>query len=96
MGLFHSVRPNAASLPLLTCSVDVCSNLATMESSISACEAQITYSYEGEGHELRNDQAALDYCFMLPHSDDSRLFHVDALASMTSSSEVSFLLNYIK
>ncbi len=51
--------------------------------------AQITYSYEGHGHELRNDQAALDYCFMLPFSDDNRLFHVDALASTAASSEVT-------
>lgn len=52
---------------------------------------QITYSYEGEGHELRNDQAALDYCFMLPFSDDSRLFQVDAVASSAASAEVPFL-----
>lgn len=60
----------------------------------SVCGVQITYSYEGAGHELRNDQAALDYCFMLPHSDDSRLFHIDALASMTASGEVQLLKMY--
>ena len=42
---------------------------------------QITYSYEGAGHELRKDQAAMDYSFMLPAEQDPRLFHIDALAS---------------
>ena len=39
------------------------------------------YNYEGEGHELRRDQAAMDYSFMLPEAQDPRLFHVDTLAS---------------
>ena len=42
---------------------------------------QITYNYEGEGHDLRQDQAAMDYSFMLPQEQDPRLFHVDTLAS---------------
>ena len=42
---------------------------------------QITYNYEGEGHDLRRDQAAMDYSFMLPEAQDPRLFHVDSLAS---------------
>lgn len=42
---------------------------------------QITYNYEGEGHDLRRDQAAMDYSFMLPQEQDPRLFHVDMLAS---------------
>ena len=42
---------------------------------------QITYSYEGPCHELRNDQAAMDYSFMLPFAQDPRLFHVDAIAA---------------
>ncbi|CAL8468688.1 g8228 [Coccomyxa elongata] len=53
-----------------------------------AAGEEITYSYEGEGHELRNDQAALDYCFMLPFSDDSRLFQVDAVASSAACAEM--------
>ena len=42
---------------------------------------QITFSYEGPQHELRNDQAAIDYSFMLPFEQDARLFHVDACAA---------------
>ena len=42
---------------------------------------QIMYNYEGEGHELRRDQAAMDYRFMLPKAQDPRLFHEDTLAS---------------
>ena len=70
-----------------------CSISPSRKDVLTVCGVQITYSYEGAGHELRNDQAALDYCFMLPHSDDSRLFHIDALASMTASGEVQFVEN---
>jgi len=56
---------------------------------------QISYSYEGRGHELRADQAAMDYSFMLPSEDDPRLFHIDALASQgqPSGNKVALIAN---
>lgn len=60
----------------------------------AACCAQITYSYEGEGHELRRDQAAMDYGFMLSPEDDPRLFHIDALASQGQPSGNEVCLSF--
>ncbi len=58
---------------------------------------QITCSYEGPQHELRNDQAAIDYSFMLPLEQDARLFHVDACAAPSAGHEqVSLFFTHLQ
>lgn len=79
-----SVSHTASAIHVLTSIFDLSSDDTILLS-------QITYSYEGPQHDLRNDQAAIDYSFMLPFEQDSRLFHIDALSSSDSDEQVSYM-----